>query len=85
MGLYEGWLLANDQDFMNRVGYCAEVEGFGFESGIEQRMRIAAAPTFAEKYASALAGGVEHPGRDQSVIGDADIRAAVQVALGGGA
>lgn len=85
MTYYEGWLLGNDQDFLNRVGFCAEVEGHGFEWGVANRMKVAASPGFADKYASALAGGVESPGRDQSVINDDEIRAAVAAAHGGGA
>lgn len=77
MSLYDGFLLGNDQDFMNRVGFCAATEGLGFEWGVDNRMQIAAAPGFADAYASALAGGVERPGLDQSVISDDQIRAAV--------
>ena len=78
MAYYDGWQLANDQDFMNRVGFCAEVEGRGFDWGIENRMKIAASPGFAEAYESALVAEVENPGRDQAVISDNQILAAVQ-------
>ena len=77
-------LLSVDPDFLTRVAACAAVE-----VDLEQSTSplgwaaahvwvIAAAPTFADKYASALAAGVERPGNDQSVISDADILAAVQ-------
>ena len=78
MGYYEGWLLGNDQDFMNRVGFCAEIEGYGFDWGIDNRMQVAAAPGFADAYAYALQTGVEFPGRDESVISDLQILGAVQ-------
>lgn len=79
MSYHSGWSLANDQDFMNRVGFCAEVEGLGFDWGIEHRMQVAASPGFAEAYESALVAGVPDPGRDQAVISDAQILSAVQV------
>jgi hypothetical protein len=42
----------------------------------------ASSPGWGDKWASALAGGIEDPGKDESVITDADILATVQ-ALGG--
>jgi hypothetical protein len=39
---------------------------------------MAAAPGFADAYASAVAGGVPAPGRDPSVISDAQILSAIQ-------
>jgi hypothetical protein len=78
MSYYSGWSLASDQDFMNRVGFCAETEGLGFEWGIGHRMEVAAAPGFAEAYESAVLNGVENPGRDQAVISDGQILSAVQ-------
>lgn len=78
MAYYDAWLLSQDQDFMNRAGMCAEEEGLGFEWGINNRHSIAAAPGFAADYASALAGGVPSPGRDQAVISDGELLSAVQ-------
>lgn len=70
---------------MNRVGFCAETEGLGFDWGVEHRFQVAAAPGFSDAYASALAGGVPNPGRDQSVISDPEILSAVQTVAGGAA
>jgi hypothetical protein len=78
MSYHSGWSLAQDQDFMNRVGFCAEVEGLGFDWGIENRMKIAASPGFAEAYESAVINEVPNPGRDQAVISDAQILSGVQ-------
>ena len=78
MAYYDGYLLGQDQDFMNRTGFAAETEGRGFEWGIANRYSVAAAPGFADKYASALAGNVPNPGRDQAVISDAELLSAIQ-------
>ena len=78
MSYHSGWSLANDQDFMNRVGFCSEVEGFGFEWGIDNRMSVAASPGFADAYESAVISEVPSPGKDQAVISDAMILSAVQ-------
>lgn len=82
MSYYSGWQLANDQYFMNRVGFCAEVETLGYDWGIDNRMTIAASPGFAEAYESALIAEVPNPGLDQSVISDAQILSAVQTLSG---
>jgi hypothetical protein len=74
--------LSVDPDFLNRVAACAAVEvdtdmqptAWAYENV----WRISAAPGFADKYASALAGEVEHPGADESVISDGEILSAVQ-------
>jgi hypothetical protein len=76
-------LLSNDQDFTQRLAACAAVE---VELGDEQPLYwaarnvwlIAAAPGFADDYASAIAAGVARPGNDQAVISDDELRAAVQ-------
>jgi hypothetical protein len=82
MSYYTGWVLANDQDFMKRIGYCSEVEGFGYEWGIEHRMSVAASPGFAEAYESAILNEVPNPGRDPAVISDGQILSAVQAVHG---
>lgn len=84
MPYYDGWLLANDHDFMNRCGMCAEEEGLGFEWGVEKRHSIASAPGFSEDYAYALLTGVEKPGAVQEVISDDEILAAVAAINTGG-
>jgi len=42
------------------------------------RWQVAAQPGWADKWDSALAGGIERPGLDDSVITDGDILSAVQ-------
>jgi hypothetical protein len=41
-------------------------------------LRICSAPGWADEWASAVAGGVERPGKDAAVISDSEILAAVQ-------
>lgn len=85
MGYYEQSLLAQDPDFYNRLAACASTELEGADQGTvwaaEHQWDIAAAPGFADAYSSALAGNVEHPGRDPAVISDAQILSAVQAEL----
>ena len=76
-------LLSGDGDFIARIAACAAVEvdlaGKAPQTwAAEHVWLVAAAPTFADKYASALAGGAVRPGNDQSVIADPEILAAVQ-------
>lgn len=78
MAYYDGHLLAQDEDFQARCGFCADVEGWGWYSAQEAIRRLAASPGFADAYAYALATGVPNPGRDESVISDAMILSAVQ-------
>lgn len=81
MSLYDQSLLAHDPDFEQRVTACVSNEDPTVDPPLwasGHHWQVAAAPGFADAYASALAGGIENPGRDQSVIPDADILAAVQ-------
>lgn len=80
MSLYTTHLLSNDEDFKARCIAAAAVEGIPapFDWALDNRHLIAAAPTFGDKYASALVNGVENPGRDEAVIADGDITARVQ-------
>lgn len=77
-------LLSRDADFADRVGASAAVEvapTYGLPPDAWARANvwwIAAAPGFADAYASALASGVERPGNDPAVISDAMILGAVQ-------
>ena len=76
-------LLAQDNDFIFRVAACAAVEIDLVDQqptqwAQENIWMIAAAPTFADKYAYALNTGVNRPGNDQSVISDPEILSAVQ-------
>jgi len=77
--------LANDADFNARTIACVATEntagaGYG-DPGMwaaQHTWAMASQPGFGEAYASALAGGVERPGRDQSVISDSQVLSAVQ-------
>lgn len=76
-------LLSNDADFAQRIAACAAVEiDLGDVHPVTwaaaNQWTIAAAPGFADKYASALAAGVPRPGWDPAVISDGDILSAVQ-------
>ncbi|MCS3426735.1 hypothetical protein [Leucobacter aridicollis] len=83
MSFYTQALIAADQDIVLRVTACAARERVQDpHSWTAQRMwEFSAQPGWREKYASALASGVQDPGRDEWVITDADILAAVQSIL----
>lgn len=80
--------LAADQDFRTRNAACAATLGLTGEHPLTWAERnawtLAAAPGFADAYASALVGNVERPGLDPSVISDEQILAAVAPLLGAG-
>ena len=89
MSYYDQSLLARDPDFRERIAACAATEE---QSGADlddhptafadrEQWAIAAAPGFAAAYSYALETGVEHPGRDVSVISDAQLLSAVQAIL----
>jgi hypothetical protein len=80
MAYYDLFLLAFDGDFFARIEGCVASEGAVDPPGWadEHRWAVAASPTFADRYASALVSGVPNPGRDPAVIPDADLLAAVQ-------
>jgi hypothetical protein len=59
-------------DPINQGAYAAQV-------WVEQNKYLwASSPSWGEKWASALAGGEEEPGKNEAVITDADILATVQ-------
>lgn len=75
--------LSNDPDFAQRIAACAAVERdlgdlHPLSWAAQNQWTIAAAPGFADAYASAIANGVPNPGADPSVISDEMILAAVQ-------
>jgi hypothetical protein len=75
--------LSRDGDFNLRIAAAATVEIDGAETNPllwagEHQWQLAAAPGFADAYASAVAGGVPNPGADPSVISDAMILSAIQ-------
>lgn len=76
-------LLSNDPDFAQRLAACAAVEvDLGdvhpLTWAATNQWFIAAAPGFADKYASALAANVPRPGWNPAVISDGEILSAVQ-------
>jgi len=76
-------LLAQDYDFQLRTAACYAVETPADDASApgwaaDHAWDMAAQPGFGDAYASALAGGVERPGWDASVISDAQILGAVQ-------
>jgi hypothetical protein len=77
--------LSQDVAFINRVAACAAVEqpDDAVSWAYGNVWDVAAAPGFADAYESALAGDVDNPGDDPSVISDAQILAAVQAILAG--
>ena len=89
MAYYDVSLLQQDQDFRNRVAACYSTElvandvlpvGMNdpWSWAATYAWAMASAPGFADAYASAIAGSVPNPGRDPSVISDAQILSAVQ-------
>ena len=86
MSYFDQSQLAFDGDFQLRTAACVSNENAEVDPGgwaAENRWQMAAAPGFADAYSSALASGVPDPGRDPSVISDAQILSAVQALLGG--
>ncbi len=87
MAYYDLSLLSDDQDFLRRCAAAYATQGGSdvdaFAWAFDHRWQLAAQPGFADAYASALAGGVEFPGRDAAVITDPQILAAVQAVLAG--
>lgn len=80
MAYWDLSLLANDADFSQRTVAAASEQLIPDPEpwASTHRWEMAAAPGFADAYASALAGGVPDPGRDPAVISDDMIRAQVQ-------
>jgi hypothetical protein len=85
MAYYDISLLANDADFSQRTMACYATETLQATGGdnpsawwSNHNWDMAAMPGFGDQYASAIAGGLENPGRDPSVITDAQILSAVQ-------
>jgi hypothetical protein len=73
--------LAFDPEFSLRIAACYETETQAADPNswaVMHAWQVAGAPGFSDAYASAVAGSVPNPGRDPSVISDAQILAAVQ-------
>lgn len=87
MSYWDQATLAGDGEFLQRVAACVSNEDPAPADppswAYDHRWQVAAAPGFADAYASAIAADVPNPGRDPAVISDAQILAAVQALLGG--
>lgn len=87
MAYFDIFSLQADTDFINRVSACyvTEVDEATNPNPWtpDHIWQIAAAPGFGEAYESAVLNGVARPGKDQSVISDLQILAAVQAAIAG--
>lgn len=77
-------IIASDPYMLQRVTAAAASENrdtYGFDAAgwtSERRYAWGSAPGWAEKWDSAVAGGIEEPGKDPAVILDADILSEVQ-------
>jgi hypothetical protein len=73
-------LLAQDNDFIlrTRAAVAQEGEADPVQWSNDHQWQMAGTPGFGDAYASALAGGINRPGNDQSVISDPMILSAVQ-------
>jgi hypothetical protein len=80
MGYWDISQMAGDLDLQAREAACAQQEGIADPQqwAGDNALALAASPGWDAKWASAVAGGAEFPGRDEAVISDADILAAVQ-------
>lgn len=85
MAYYDVSLLTQDGDFQQRVAaaYATEtvdeVDDINPSAWMNAHIwDMAAQPGFGDAYASALAGNVQNPGREQAVISDGQILSAVQ-------
>lgn len=87
MGYWEQSVLSNDADFGSRIAACVASEPNAPKDkhpsvvAAQIQWDVAAAPGFAEAYTYAIETGVENPGRDASVITDAQLLSAVQASL----
>ena len=78
--------LAVDADFRDRIAACYSSERptsvlHPVKWADQYQFSIAGAPGFGDAYASAIAGEVPNPGKDESVISDAMLLGAVQALL----
>lgn len=80
MSYYDVSLLAADGDFIARTRAAVAQEGAAdpVQWAADHQWQMAGQPGFGPAYASALAAGIENPGRREEVISDAQILGAVQ-------
>jgi hypothetical protein len=74
------WNIAQDPYLRSRITACAAQEGVATPDAwaYSNSLQIAASPGWAAAWASALAAGNENPGKDEAVITDGMVLAAVQ-------
>jgi hypothetical protein len=83
MSYFDQSTLSQDSDFIYRIAAAAAVEVDLVDVqapqwALDNVWQLAASPGFADAYSSAIASGVERPGRDPAVISDAMILSAIQ-------
>ena len=86
MSYYDQSLLAKDVDFLDRCTASAAQEladsNIHPPTFVQQyAWQLSGAPGFADAYASGLANGLAHPGRDPAVITDGMILGAMQALI----
>ena len=76
--------MAADKDLLARLAACAAVEGHPTPAyWVQQNVwHLVASPGWGDAYTYAVTTGVARPGRDEAVITDAAILAAVQPLIG---
>lgn len=85
MGYWDISTMAGDTDLTARLSAAAaqeQVPGDPAGWAWDHRWQWAAQPGWGEAWASAVASGNEHPGRDAAVITDGQILSAVQSIVG---
>lgn len=84
MGYWETSQLARDSDFQSRIAACYGTETLAQDPeswSVLHQWQIASAPGFGDAYTYAINSGNPAPGKDPSVITDAQILSAVQFIL----
>lgn len=84
MSYWDISLMATDGDLTARMIACAAQEQSEdpYQWVAANGISVCAQPGWSEAWASALAGGNESPGRDESVITDGMILSGVQAVIG---
>lgn len=77
--------MAKDPDFLDRITACVATQGIRDAErwATDNRWAVAGQPDFDKAYSYAVDSGKTKPGKDASVITDAQLLAAVQKLLGG--
>lgn len=81
MSYWDVSIMAGDSDLTARETACAATENVAADPAqwvYDHRWQLAGQPGWSDAWASAVASGNERPGRDEAVITDGQILAAVQ-------